>query len=75
MYLSTDVLTGSVVIGIMVTNETFICHSVARWFGDEYAAWIEMTCAVYVDFIPSIRTYKLYGHGLIFWHRSFTFKI
>lgn len=38
MYLSTDVLTGSVEIGIMVTNDTFIYHSVARWFGDEYGA-------------------------------------
>jgi len=33
IYLSTDVLTGSVEIDIMVTNETFIYHSVARWFG------------------------------------------
>jgi hypothetical protein len=48
----------------MLSNGTFIYHSVACWFGDEYAAWIEMTCTVFVDFIPSIRTYKLYGHDL-----------
>jgi len=65
IYLSTDVLTGSVEIGVMVTNETFIYHSVARWFGGEYAAWIEITRTVYVNFIPSMWTYKLYGHGLI----------
>lgn len=59
MYLSTDVLTGSDEIGITANNETFIYHSVARWFGDEYAAWIEMACTVYIDFIPNIRTYKL----------------
>jgi hypothetical protein len=38
MYLSTNVLTGLVGIGIMESNGTFIYHSVACWFGDEYAA-------------------------------------